>query len=137
MTNPYLAEIRLFGFNFAPRGWAFCNGQIIPIQQNTALFSLLGTNYGGNGSSNFGLPNLQEMVAIGAGNGPSLDPILIPSPSASRRAQTALRCSRRKCRSTPTCCTGKRRRGSPPTSRPIREAPAICLPMTTMLATRF
>ena len=55
MADPFVAEIRIFGFNFAPRGWAFCNGQLLPISQNTALFSLLGTTYGGDGKSNFAL----------------------------------------------------------------------------------
>jgi microcystin-dependent protein len=59
MSSPFVAEIRIFGFNFAPRGWAFCNGQLLPISQNTALFSLLGTYYGGDGKSTFGLPDLQ------------------------------------------------------------------------------
>lgn len=59
MSSPFVAEIRIFPFNFAPRGWAFCNGQLLPISQNTALFSLLGTQYGGDGKSNFALPNLQ------------------------------------------------------------------------------
>ena len=72
MSNPFVAEIRMFAGNFAPRGWAFCNGQILPISQNTALFSLLGTYYGGNGRSDFGLPNLQGSVAIGNGQGPGL-----------------------------------------------------------------
>ena len=58
MADPFVAEIRIFPFNFAPRGWAFCNGQLMPISQNTALFSLLGTYYGGNGVSTFALPNL-------------------------------------------------------------------------------
>jgi len=64
MANPFVAEIRIFPFNFAPTGWAFCNGQLLPIAQNAALFSLLGTNYGGDGRSNFGLPNLQGSVAL-------------------------------------------------------------------------
>ncbi|MDB5093772.1 MAG: phage Tail Collar domain protein [Candidatus Eremiobacteraeota bacterium] len=64
MSNPFVAEIRIFPFNFAPKGWAFCAGQLMPISQNTALFSLLGTYYGGDGKSNFGLPNLQGNVAI-------------------------------------------------------------------------
>jgi len=64
MSSPFVAEIRIFGFNFAPKGWAFCDGQLLPISQNTALFSLLGTQYGGDGKSNFGLPNLQGNVAI-------------------------------------------------------------------------
>ncbi len=59
MADPFVAEIRIFPFNFAPRGWAFCDGQLLPISQNTALFSLLGTTYGGNGQSTFALPNLQ------------------------------------------------------------------------------
>jgi microcystin-dependent protein len=71
MAEPFLAEIRIFGFNFAPHGWAFCNGQIMPISQNTALFSLLGVTYGGNGTSNFGLPNLQGNVPVHAGQGPT------------------------------------------------------------------
>ncbi|HXK03321.1 MAG TPA: tail fiber protein [Verrucomicrobiae bacterium] len=74
MASPFLGEIRVFPYNFAPRGWAFCNGQILPISQNTALFSLLGTQYGGNGTSNFALPNLQGNVAIGQGSGPGLTP---------------------------------------------------------------
>ena len=59
MSDPYVAEIRIFPFNFAPRGWAMCNGQLLPISQNTALFSLLGTTYGGDGKTTFALPNLQ------------------------------------------------------------------------------
>ncbi|UVO55771.1 phage tail protein [Sphingomonas sp. SUN039] len=72
MSSPFVAEIRLMGFNFAPRGWAQCNGQLLPISQNTALFSLLGTTYGGNGTSTFGLPNLQGNLAGGPGQGPGL-----------------------------------------------------------------
>jgi microcystin-dependent protein len=72
MSNPFVAEIRIFPFNFAPRGWAFCNGQLLPISQNTALFSLLGTTYGGNGQSNFALPNLQGSVPMHPGQGPGL-----------------------------------------------------------------
>ena len=59
MSQPYLAEIRVFGFNFAPLGWAFCSGEILPISQNTAVFSLVGTTYGGNGTSDFALPDLR------------------------------------------------------------------------------
>ena len=61
MSDPFVAEIRIFGFNFAPTGWAFCNGQLLPISQNTALFSLLGTTYGGDGKSTFALPDLRGM----------------------------------------------------------------------------
>ncbi len=69
MANPFLAEIRLMSFNFPPKGWALCNGQLLPINQNQALFSLLGTTYGGDGRVNFGLPNLQGRVPIHAGGG--------------------------------------------------------------------
>lgn len=72
MADPFVAEIRLFPFNFAPRGWAFCNGQLLPISQNTALFSLLGTTYGGDGRTTFALPNLQGSAAINWGQGPGL-----------------------------------------------------------------
>ena len=70
--EPILGQICLFGFNWAPRGWAQCNGQLLPISQNTALFSLLGTLYGGDGITTFGLPDLRGRVAIGAGQGPGL-----------------------------------------------------------------
>jgi microcystin-dependent protein len=72
MSNPFLAEIRIFTGNFAPKGWALCDGQLMPISQNTALFSLLGTTYGGNGTSNFALPNLQGCAPMQAGQGPGL-----------------------------------------------------------------
>ena len=74
MAEPFLGEIRLFGFNFAPRGWALASGQIISIAQNTALFSLLGTTYGGNGQTTFALPNLNGTAAMGNGNGSGLTP---------------------------------------------------------------
>jgi microcystin-dependent protein len=70
MANPFVGEIRCFGFNFAPLGWALCNGQLLSISQNTALFSLLGTNFGGNGTSTFGLPNLQGNVPMHWGTSP-------------------------------------------------------------------
>src|SRR4051794_3558607 len=72
MSDPFIAEIRIFAGTFAPAGWALCNGQILPIAQNTALFSLLGTTYGGNGTSNFALPDLQGRAPISAGQGPGL-----------------------------------------------------------------
>jgi microcystin-dependent protein len=72
MSSPFVAEITIFGFNFPPKGWAFCQGQLLPLSQNTALFSLLGTTYGGDGKSNFALPNLQGLAAINAGQGPGL-----------------------------------------------------------------
>jgi len=72
MSDPFVAEIRLFAGNFAPTGWALCNGQLMPISQNTALFSLLGTFYGGDGKSTFALPNLQGSSPLGQGQGPGL-----------------------------------------------------------------
>ena len=77
MSSPFVAEIRIFGFGFAPRGWAFCQGQLLPISQNTALFSLLGTNYGGDGKSNFALPDLQDRAAMHRGQGPGLSEYVI------------------------------------------------------------
>ena len=72
MSSPFVAEVRIFGFNFAPTGWAYCNGQLMPISQNTALFSLLGTYYGGDGKSTFALPGLEGMTAMHPGQGPGL-----------------------------------------------------------------
>lgn len=74
MAECYIGEIRMFGGNYAPYGWALCNGQLLSISQNTALFSLLGTYYGGNGTSNFALPNLQCLVPLGFGQAPGLSP---------------------------------------------------------------
>lgn len=72
MADPFVAEIRIFPFNFAPQGWAWCDGQLMPLSQNTALFSLLGTTYGGNGKSNFALPDLQGRAPMHPGQGPGL-----------------------------------------------------------------
>jgi microcystin-dependent protein len=70
--DPFVAEIRIFPFNFAPKGWAFCNGQLLPLSQNTALFSLLGTTYGGDGKSTFALPDLEGRAPMHPGQGPGL-----------------------------------------------------------------
>jgi len=72
MADPFVAEIRIFPFNFAPRGWAWCDGQLLPLSQNTALFSLLGTTYGGNGKSNFQLPDMQGRAPMHPRQGPGL-----------------------------------------------------------------
>jgi microcystin-dependent protein len=72
MSDPFVAEVRVFGFNFAPRGWAQCNGQLLPLSQNTALFSLLGTTYGGDGKSTFALPDMQGNAAMQPGQGQGL-----------------------------------------------------------------
>jgi microcystin-dependent protein len=72
MAEPFIAEIKMFGGNFAPRGYAFCNGQLLAIAQNQALFSLLGTTFGGNGQTNFALPNMQSRVPVHWGQGPGL-----------------------------------------------------------------
>ncbi len=73
MSEPFLAQIQIVPFNFPPIGWAFCDGQLLSIAQNTAVFSLLGTTFGGNGTSNFALPNLQGRAPIGFGEGPGLE----------------------------------------------------------------
>lgn len=72
MADPFVAEIRIFPFNFAPKGWAWCNGQLLPLSQNTALFSLLGTTYGGDGKSTFALPNMEGNAPMHPGQGPGL-----------------------------------------------------------------
>src|SRR3979490_2327652 len=72
MANPFMGEVKIISFNFAPKGWAFCNGQLMPINQNQALFSLLGTTFGGDGRVNFGLPNLQGRVPMHVGSGHTL-----------------------------------------------------------------
>jgi microcystin-dependent protein len=72
MADPFVAEIRIFPFNFPPKGWAFCNGQLLPLSQNTALFSLLGTTYGGDGKSTFALPDMQGNAPMHPGQGPGL-----------------------------------------------------------------
>jgi microcystin-dependent protein len=74
MADPFVAEIRVTPFSFAPTGWASCDGQLLPISQNTALFALIGTYYGGDGKTTFALPNLQERFAMGTGQGPGLSP---------------------------------------------------------------
>jgi microcystin-dependent protein len=79
MSQPFLGQIELFAFNFAPRGWAMCAGQILPIQQNQALFSLLGTTYGGDGVRTFALPDLRSRAPMGQGNGQGLTPRVIGS----------------------------------------------------------
>ena len=82
--NPFIGQIMLFAGNFAPRGWAFCEGQLLPIAQNTALFSILGTTYGGDGRTTFALPDLKGRMAISQGNGPGL-----PSYNLGEKAGTA------------------------------------------------
>jgi len=77
VTAPFIGEIKIFGFNFAPRGWAFAQGQILPISQNTALFSILGTTYGGNGQSNFALPNFSGYGPMSQGQGAGLSPYVL------------------------------------------------------------
>lgn len=75
--EPFIGQIQAFGFNFSPRGWSFCDGQILSISQNSALFSLLGTTYGGNGTTTFALPDLRGRSMVHAGQGPGLSPIVL------------------------------------------------------------
>ena len=88
MSEPFIGEIRMFGGNFAPKEWSFCDGQIIPIEQNTALFAVIGTTYGGDGVTNFGLPDLRGRAPMHPGNGPGLTPRLLGEKSGLE--QTAL-----------------------------------------------
>lgn len=83
MSNPFVAEVRIVGFNFPPTGWAYCDGQLMPISQNTALFSLLGTYYGGDGKVTFALPNIQGSAVIGQGQGPGLSDYVLGQQSGS------------------------------------------------------
>lgn len=88
--EPYVGQIQAFGFNFAPRNWAFCNGQLLPITQNTALFSLLGTTYGGDGRTTFGLPDLRGRSAVGQGHGPGLAQFMLGQFSGSETVSLQL-----------------------------------------------
>jgi microcystin-dependent protein len=90
MDSPFIGQIQAFGFNFAPRGWMTCAGQAISISQNTALFSLLGTTYGGNGQTTFQLPDLQGRVAVGQGNGPGLSAYVIGQKAGSENTQLSI-----------------------------------------------
>jgi microcystin-dependent protein len=84
MSDPFVGEIRVFAGNFAPKGWALCNGQLLPITQNTALFSLLGVTYGGDGKTNFALPNLMGRAPMQPGTGPGLTPHVLGETSGSQ-----------------------------------------------------
>ena len=88
MADPFIGEIRMFGGNFAPLGWAFCNGQLLAISENTALFSLIGTTYGGDGENTFALPDLQGRVPIHQGQGPGLSHVIGESAGAGRADAT-------------------------------------------------
>ncbi len=77
MSEPFIAQVQIFPYNFAPRGWAFCDGQLLPIAQNTALFALIGTIYGGDGRTTLGLPNLKGRAVVHPGNGPGLSPVAL------------------------------------------------------------
>lgn len=90
MSDPFLGEIRMFGFGFAPKGWASCNGQLLPISQNQALFSLLGTTYGGDGRTTFALPDLRGRVPINQGQGPGLSAYAIGQQAGSESETLAV-----------------------------------------------
>jgi microcystin-dependent protein len=98
MAEPFLSEIRIMSFGFPPKGWALCDGQLLPISQNTALFSLLGTFYGGDGKSTFALPNLEDSTPMCQGQGGASPTVLSAKPPVRRSS----RCSPRRCRSTTT-----------------------------------
>ena len=89
MSEPFLGQIMMFGGNFAPRGWALCDGQLLSIAQNTALFSILGTTYGGNGQTTFGLPDLRGRAPVHAGSGPGLSPYTLGESTGSESVTLA------------------------------------------------
>ena len=101
MSEPFIGMITLFPYNFAPRGWAFCNGQLLPIAQNTALFSLLGTTYGGDGQTTFALPDLRGRVPMSSGQGPGLSNRDLGELAGARTSRS----SPRRCRRTRTPLT--------------------------------
>ena len=105
MADPFVAEIRVFPFNFAPKGWAWCDGQLLPLSQNTALFSLLGTTYGGNGKSNFALPNLQGRAPMHPGQGPGLS---LHDLGETGGSETVRRSTTRMSLITPSCAVSDR-----------------------------
>ncbi len=124
MTEPFLAEIRIFPFNYFPRGWAFCDGQVLPIAQNTALFSLLGTTYGGNGRTTFALPDLQGAAPMHPGQGPGLSPrelgetggsptVTLPKRQSRGTATRSTSPGARAKRTTPPASTGPGRPSAP------------------------
>jgi microcystin-dependent protein len=90
MSSPFVGEIEIFGFNFAPLGWAQCQGQLMPISQNTALFSLLGTQFGGDGKTTFALPNLQGQIPVGQGQGPGLSQYVVGETAGSETVTLTL-----------------------------------------------
>ena len=90
MSEPYIAQVAIFGFNFAPRDWAFCNGALVPISQNEALFALIGTTYGGNGVNTFALPNIQDRGVVNSGAGPGLSNYVLGEATGSAEVTLAV-----------------------------------------------
>ena len=138
MADPFVAEIRIFPFNFAPNGWAFCDGQLLPLSQNTALFSLLGTTYGGDGKSNFALPDLQGRAPMHPGQGPGLSLHDLGETGGSETVsllESEIPLTPMRCRPTrPTLPTCRRpRRAScwraPPGATPMRRTPLALTPL--------
>ncbi len=118
MAEPFLGQLLLVPYNFAPRAWAFCQGQLLPISQNTALFSLLGTTYGGDGKTTFALPNLQGAIPIGAGQGPGLQ-LYDLGENGGASSITLTRAENPQHNHTPFSVSG---RGFAPSSSPVNNA---------------
>jgi microcystin-dependent protein len=145
MANPFVGEIRIFPFNFAPFGWATCNGQLLPIGQNVALFSLLGTQYGGNGTSNFALPNLQGSFPINFGQAPGL-PSYIQGESGGQAAVALLTTQIPAHTHTVVCAAagnstspsgnafGSEGRGKPPAYAPLAVGAAVVMSSSAVAA---
>jgi microcystin-dependent protein len=136
MADQFVGEIRAVGFNFAPTGWALCNGQVLPISQNTALFSLLGTQFGGNGTTNFALPNLQGCAPMDQGNGAGLTPrtmgetggetsVTLPSSQIPAHTHVAMNASASNADAPTNNVFGGGGRGKEPAYAPISASTAI------------
>ena len=128
-AEPLMSSVELWPINFAPRGWAYCSGQLLPIAQNSALFSLIGTTYGGDGRTTFGLPDMQGRVPIGAGNGAGLSPYVLGQRGGSEIqtltvAQMPIHNHTAKGTVTPLAGTGKISLGNDPTSNYMGATPA-------------
>jgi microcystin-dependent protein len=130
MSEQYVGEIRMFGFSFAPNDWALCNGQLLPISQNEALFALIGTTYGGDGVSNFALPNLQSRVPIHQGQGNGLSPYVIGEVGGVENV-TLLTTQMPQHNHTAACITGGGNQASPANAYPAVESTGTSLDYST------
>ena len=139
MSDPFIAEIRIFAGNFAPRSWAFCNGQLLPIAQNTALFSLIGTTYGGDGRTTTALPNLQDRVPMHPGRGPGLTSRRLGQVGGTSEVtlteEAQLGEHGHNIRATPSAGTSNSPAGAVPAGAPVYSAPGVLSDMSSQAMT--